>query len=255
MSGRNFRTANDIERARRAADVVANKLEAATHAKEACDAAEASCVNDPTEHNFGRAREERQRFEEAERVLELARAHEAKIEAETAASERATIAAEIARFEATVPEVVDDEARELAVEIGVLSARLLERITSRKAAVFEAHEGINALRARVGAKQEPMPASSVDGALRELVRVAWLAQEGTAAENAGGYFCNFELAARTVRERSLDAVAVEFGGVVRELRQRVEARRASRVQKPSSPLAHGIPLALAALSALTLAGA
>lgn len=177
-----FRTAADTTRMQRAAEVVARHTAAVERARAALLASEDACAMDPTDKAFTKAKAARAALEDVERDLALATAHANKVEAEIAAAERARIAAEVARLESSLTEIVDDDAREAAVEIAYASSRLRERMLARLARRRGELEAMNRLRARIGAAAAEVP---TDGPLITL-SVNELAEIGLAAQALSG---------------------------------------------------------------------
>jgi hypothetical protein len=148
---------------------------------------------------------------------------------------------------------VDDEARELAVEVGMLSARLHTLVVGRQASIYEAHDALSDLRRRVGAQAPDRPSSRVDAALTDLVRLSWAAQKSSGWEGGCGHFANAMFVARLGSSTSMGSVAAELGGEVDRLRKRVSAR--TTPAKTSAALAAtAAVVAMAVLSAITLVG-
>lgn len=250
---KSFRTPKDEERTKRAAEVVAKAQAAVDAAQSTLDAAEGAYVDDPSEKNIGKARDARRAFEDAARDLDLARSHAAKVEGQIATTERAAIAAEIARLEeargrevdcndgARRAALVDDRARMLAVEIGILRTELQTLITSRRDQLEESFVELNSLRSRIGVRvSERTHGDGADSALLLLARLTDAAQTG---QNHG-----------------LALEPWEGFGDLADLRKRVLARRAAiekssfDVTKAADVAKAAVVSALAVASALTLTG-
>lgn len=254
----NFRTKKDVERAQRAAAIVEAKQADFERARGALDAADGACAEDPTEGRFARAKEARCLFEDAEHDLALARAHAAKIEGEIAAAEVDAIRQEIERREAVLTEIVDGDARLMAVEIGTLSAalhvRTLERRDKRRAEIDE----LNALRCRVGQPAQDRPTDgALNAAFASLVRLGWAVQAGSGWEGGGGFFVPPRFLDQIVRSNSARSAAQSIGAEVEELRTCLEMRHRALEQRHgivSGATAKVAVALLAVLSAVTMAG-
>lgn len=172
-----FRTTNDNERTNKAAALVAKLQDAATAALGALRAAEASCAEDPTPGAFDKARKARRDHEDAERDLELARAHAAKVEAEIAAAEREAIKKDIAHREASLTEIVDDAAIEQVVELAIRCADIRQQCAGRFRDRVAQLDELNALRGLVG-----LPAEAVDPQRLLAAAVIRMGEVGLAAQ-------------------------------------------------------------------------
>lgn len=238
---KSFRTEKDEERVSRAAEVVALRKAAFDAKESACAAAEEAYIADPTDKALQKAKDASRERDEVARDLELAKKVAGKAEREIRAAERVAIAAEIARIEAARggPDVdrddaarrralVDDTARMLAVEIGILQTELDTRIMARRDQLKTSLDELNVLRGRIGAPATKGPWS--DGTRQVLQMLAKLTD-----------------AARTGKVPVLDSWE-EFGDL-EELRARVMARR-SALEKSKSVVGIAKAAAVASLGAL-----
>lgn len=151
---KSYRTAADIERTRRAAEVVSNRQTKADAAREHLGKVEVACIDDPTESHFTNAKEARRLLDDAERDLALAQSHATKVEGDIVAAEQEAIRKEISKYPAPHDALITDEERLLAVEIGMLSARLVQRLEELLCRRIEERTMANGLMDRIG---EPAP--------------------------------------------------------------------------------------------------
>lgn len=278
-----FRTAKDIERMKSAGNVVSRVLASFTAAK--ADSAEATtaCAENPSEENFSKARDARRTLDDCERDLALVRQHAIKVQSEVDANERAAIAAEIARREAALTVVVDDEALEGAVDLVVRSLEQRRRLEARVAQRRAEVAALNDLRRRVGVPPEEVP--TIDHLVVEsVVRLGEVALSAQAqllgranAEELGGMYGAWPMwrplaglrefltgtegliVIRTMPDGTRETSGRDATPVVREaaeLLKRVRARRAAleKSKSTSGIAAKAAVTALGLLSAFTMAG-
>jgi hypothetical protein len=265
-----FRTDDDRKRTKRAAEVVAKAQAAVDAAQSAVNAADDTCVAEPTEKAFAKARDARRQLDETTRDLDLARSHAAKVEGEIVAAEHAAIRAEIARRESCLTQTVDDEARLLAVEIAAIAVKL-QRHTMRRADDRRAEiEALNTLRARVGQPQQEVPwdHALVGAAVTELGELGLSAQVqlgvrsdgrinkmipfwqtcGVLNEFVAGH--NYEWSSGDGRQDHADRVIADAA----KLLERVDARRGGDISRTIASVAKAAAVGtLGVIAALTMA--
>lgn len=173
-----FRTADDLEKLRRAEKVSARHDELVASAKSTLASAEAACAEEPSDANMKRAKEARRALEDAEQGRELAQSHAARVSAEVAAAEARAISKEIARLAASMTEVADDTACEVAVDLALRMTELRMRTDARCAQRIAEIKELNLLRAKIGDAAEDVP--STEQVLRE--GIAKLAELGLSAQ-------------------------------------------------------------------------
>ena len=152
-----FRTADDVEKLKRAEKVCAKHDELVANATSTLESAEAAYAEDPSDARMSKAKEARRTLEDAEHGRSLAQSHVSRVASEVAAAESRAIKKEIARRESNLAEVVDEEARLLAVEIAVCCVKLQQRTDARAVQRRPEIEELNVLRGRIGAAAEDVP--------------------------------------------------------------------------------------------------
>jgi hypothetical protein len=189
MTIENYLTTEDQRRAASASDVVSRHVERERAAQAALEAAEAKSAAEPSYRSFDAAKEARRALEDAEQEVTLARAHEAQVAGDVAAAESKAIRVEIARREASVIEIVDDDARLLAVEFAPMAAELGRRTMARVSQHRAEIEALNALRARVGIAPEVVPAIATleSDAVKVLCELGLAAQAQLGIRAAAGW--------------------------------------------------------------------
>lgn len=222
------------KRTKRAADAVARTAAALAAAQTAADTADAACIEDPSAKALADSRAARQGLADASRDHELSQQHAAKVAGELAAAERAAVADEVGRLEKErgAYGVIDNEFRELAVEVGIICARLDEMMRTREDRRRRAQAPIDELRFRIG-----MPVSNFDSdsgkVLGDLSRLVLAAQGGR------GELLTATIDGRFTQEHADEAAALAL---------RVSERRAKSA--PSSTVAAVAVVGLGVLAAL-----
>jgi hypothetical protein len=149
-----FRPADADKRTAAAASVRASATAAVKAARAEVDAAEAAAVESPDEKSLQRTRAARTKLDAAERDLEIANRHSAKVDADIASAEQAAVEKKIAQLEASQIELVDDALLDAAVELSLLSLNLHARYAARIEQRRNEVAALNELRKKTGAAIE-----------------------------------------------------------------------------------------------------
>lgn len=190
---KSFRTVEEHERTKRAADVVAKVQAKVGAARAALTAADAACVAEATDKALASAREARRVVDDAEHDLVLAQKYAARVESEIAAAERGAIRAEIAHLEADLTVVVDDEALEAAVDLVIRSVDLRRRVEARAAQHRAEIEVLNGMKRRIGVTSDDVPSASslIERAVLRLAEVGLCSQAQLGARANSGWLGHF----------------------------------------------------------------
>lgn len=149
-----FRPADADKRTARAASVRATASAAVNAARVEVDAAEAAAVESPDEKALERTRAARTKLDAAERDLDIANRHCAKVEADIASATQAAVEKKIAQLEANQTELVDDALVDDAVDLMLWSLDLYAQYTDRIERRRKEVAALNELRKMIGVATE-----------------------------------------------------------------------------------------------------